>query len=546
MKENMPKQGEIDITYQQALREENKIELLEPFKGAKLHHMMNCLVCDHKWSATPLSKRQTYKKNGVGGCPNCNEVRKQNHYQQARGKVFNLLSSLNIEVLSDYDGTQTTTQLVRFRNIVCGHEFETHPGNVVQRQISCTVCGIKQRTKTVTAWSKANSEKWKESASDWQKYKSEVTALTEQTYKQYSAKINPYNYPRGRAGVEGMYHLDHIVPKRYCFDQGIPADVCAHHTNLQMIGWRENVGTRNHIKGTIPPLFFQHIAAGTKLEKYADLLVGIFPSASKFCTVGDVVTTVYDEQTNHAVIVTLTDKSHGNQKSALAASKALSAIGVRYTILFEDEMQDMQLLRAKLKHYTNEGVANRIHARQCDIRECTKEEKKALLNANHIQGNDNAPIAYGAYYEGQIVAVMTFTRPRVALGQKGNKDRTGVWELSRFCTDVAVRIPGIASRLLKTFQRNHEWKEIYSYADKRWSVGNMYHQLGFKLTADNPPDYYYVVDGVRKHRWNYRKDVLKHSLPHYDATATEYQNMEDHGYWRVWDCGTLKFTITQP
>lgn len=72
----------------------------------------------------------------------------------------------------------------------------------------------------------------------------------------------------------------------------------------------------------------------------------------------------------------------------------------------------------------------------------------------------------------------------------------------------------------------------------------MYHQLGFKLTADNPPDYFYVKDGVRKHRWNYRKDILKTTLPRYDPNKTEYQNMVDHGFWRVWDCGTLKFSMT--
>lgn len=71
----------------------------------------------------------------------------------------------------------------------------------------------------------------------------------------------------------------------------------------------------------------------------------------------------------------------------------------------------------------------------------------------------------------------------------------------------------------------------------------MYYQLGFTLTADNPPDYFYVVDGVRKHRWNFRKDVIKYTLPNYDPNITEYQNMENHGYWRVWDCGTLKFTM---
>jgi hypothetical protein len=212
-------------------------------------------------------------------------------------------------------------------------------------------------------------------------------------------------------------------------------------------------------------------------------------------------------------------------------------------MLFEDEWLDnRELITKKLEHYANStNVTQQIHARKCVIRVCSPSEKRGLLDEHHVQGNDNAQINYGAYYNDILIAVMTFCRPRVSVGHKGQY--TGMWELSRFCTDTNYRIPGIASKLLKHFQRNNQWTEIYSYADKRWSVGNMYQQLGFTLTADNPPGYFYVVDGKRKHRWNYRKDVIKNTLPNYDPNLTEQQNMTNHGFWRVWDCGTLKFTL---
>lgn len=214
-----------------------------------------------------------------------------------------------------------------------------------------------------------------------------------------------------------------------------------------------------------------------------------------------------------------------------------------FFIFYDEWATNPHLIQRKLTHYSQSSIAERIHARNCSIRLVTNAEKRELLNVNHMQGNDKAQISYGAYYNNKLVAVMTFATPRIALGAKCNKDQTGMWELSRFCTDTNFRIPGIASKLLTHFTRNHHWKEIYSYADKRWSVGNMYHQLGFTLVADNPPDYFYVVNGVRKHRWNYRKDILKNTLPNYDPTLTEYQNMVNHGFWRVWDCGTLKFSM---
>lgn len=540
----MPGAGDYNTSYALLLEVENKIRLLEPFVGAKSHHKMQCMTCDHVWTATPVSKRQTLKKHGVSGCPACSKASKAERSAVQQQYHIDQFAARGLIILDDYSGLRSTIKKMRFKNIICGHEFESYPGNMIERESSCVVCGKIERTSAVSAWSKQNSAKWRETATEWQVYKSKVSALTEQIYKKHKSKINPTNLPRGKAGVEGAYHLDHIVPKRFCFDNGIPEHVCADYTNLQMIGWRENVGSRNHIKGTVPPTFFQYISAGTKLEAYADQLIKIFPTAIRFCTIGDVVTTVYDQHSNRAIVVIPIDQQHANQKSALTASKALELAGVQHIILFEDEMVNHQLLEAKLKHYTHTGTVDRLHARQCDIRQCDKSDKKALLDANHVQGSDGSHIAYGAYHNDKLVAVMTFSKPRVALGQKGSVDRTGKWELSRFCTDVSVRIPGIASKLLKHFQRSHAWTEIYSYADKRWSVGNMYHQLGFDLVADNKPDYTYVIDGVRKHRWNYRKDILKNTLANYDPTLTEYQNMENHGMWRIWDCGTLKFSVT--
>lgn len=547
----MPKAGDVDIAYPTLLQQENKIRLLEPFKGAKQHHQMQCMVCNHIWIATPLSKRQTLKKNGVGGCPQCNVTRKEAVYMPKRQNVLRQLKERGIEVLdSGYDGRRHTIDehtysKILVKNTHCGHEFYCSPSNLIMMNVECSICGPQKRAAPLTAWSKANSAQWKETATEWQRYKAEVSSLTEQTYKQYKKQINPHNLLRGKAGIDGAYHLDHIVPKRFCFDNNIPPELCADHTNLQMIGWRENVGSRNHIKGTIPPIFFNHILTNSKLEQYATTLKQIFPAGRTFVNVADVIVTIYDELSNRAIIVLPIDQSHANLKSGISAYKSLTSASIPFTILFEDEMANTQLLAAKLTHYTQSSQVQRIHARDCVIAPCGKDEKKQLLNENHVQGNDNAQLAYGAYHKDQLVAVMTFTTPRVALGQKDRtKIKEGTWELSRFCTDVKYRIPGIASKILTHFKRNHVWKEIYSYADKRWSVGNMYHQLGFELIADNPPDYFYVINGVRKHRWNYRKDILKNTLPNYDPKLTEYQNMVNHGFWRVWDCGTLKYSIT--
>ena len=532
-----------NIPYLELLESENKIQLLEPLRTVKQHHNMMCMICNHVWSATPISKRQTFKKHGVGGCPVCNISRKQETFSITRQVNLQRLADRGIELLSsDYDGRHTMDK-IQVKNTTCGHTFWAAANNLIQAEIVCSVCGPTKRVEVLTRWSKSNSAKWKETATEWQIYKAKVSSLTDQTYATFKHKINPTNLPRGRAGAEGAYHLDHIVPKRFCFDNGIPPEICADVTNLQMIGWRENVGSRNHIKGTIPPLFFGYISSKPKMSKYTQILKKIFPTGKEFFTIANVVVTLYDSASNQAILIIPIDQTHANLKSAWHAHKILSAFNIPLIVLFEDEMNDSRLLSAKLSHYAHINDSPRIHARQCTIREVSNAEKKTLLEANHVQGNDIAHVSYGAYYNDNLVAVMTFAKPRVALGQKGSQHREGRWELSRFCTDVNFIIPGIASKLLTHFKRTREWKEIYSYADKRWSTGSMYYRLGFELTKNNPPDYSYVINGVRRHRWNYRKDILKNTLENYDPNITEYQNMQNHGFYRVWDCGTLKFTL---
>lgn len=226
------------------------IELLEEYKGAKLHHQLKCARCGHEWSATPVSKIQTHKKYGVNGCPECKQRRFEEAKRLQLAEDLNRLYERNIEIVGDVEPGQLhlTTIKVKFKNTKCGHEFETQPGNVLHKRIDCPICGKEDRTKNINDWSKQNSEEWSKTATEWQLYKSKVASLTRKNYLTHQDQINPNNLPRGKAGQEGAYHVDHVVPVRYCFENGIPEEVCADWTNLQMLGWRENVGSRDKLK----------------------------------------------------------------------------------------------------------------------------------------------------------------------------------------------------------------------------------------------------------------------------------------------------------
>ena len=126
---------------------------------------------------------------------------------------------------------------------------------------------------------------------------------------------------------------------------------------------------------------------------------------------------------------------------------------------------------------------------------------------------------------------------------KGRKNKNdGVFEISRFCT--STNVIGIASKLLKYFQRNYKWKEIYSYADRRWSEGKLYEKLGMDFVRNTKPNYWYRKNNqIRHHRFEFRKSILKDKLEIFDINKTEYENMLTNGWNRIWDCGHVLYKI---
>jgi hypothetical protein len=260
----MPRSGDTDTNYPQRLLDIG-LTILDPFKGAKKHHLLMCNACSHQWTATPLSKLQNFKRYGASGCPNCHRGKQGNTKSISRAKNIQILLDKGLTIVSDWDGRRRdgrnniATKVTVF-NPTCGHTFTSTAINLLCTDLTCAVCGSLNKVSAATAWSKANSEEWKKTATEWRVYKSKVTSLTKVSYRDNIGKINPNNNPTGRAGTEGAYHIDHIVPIRYCYDNNIPEELCAHPDNLQMLGWRENVGSRDKLKSYVPTIFESYVS----------------------------------------------------------------------------------------------------------------------------------------------------------------------------------------------------------------------------------------------------------------------------------------------
>ena len=224
------------------------------------------------------------------------------------------------------------------------------------------------------------------------------------------------------------------------------------------------------------------------------------------------------------------NKNYHLNKTELCINKNIQLIHI-----FEDEwIYRQDIVKSKLKQILGINTSKRIHARKCEIKEIDSKTKNIFLNKYHLQREDRSKIKLGAFYEDELVSVMTFSHGSISR-KKLNDDK--LWELSRFCSNSNYHIHGIASKLLTYFKRNYEWKKIYSYADRRWSQGNLYNKIGFELDSITKPNYWYVKGLNRIHRFNLRK---RYNEP---KDIPEWVLRFKEGYYKIWDCGHYKFIM---
>ena len=232
-------------------------------------------------------------------------------------------------------------------------------------------------------------------------------------------------------------------------------------------------------------------------------------------------------------------ESHGKGRSYhLNKTEMCEERGIQLIHVFENEwLEKEDIVKSRLKDLL--GIHdNTVYARKCEVREVDPRMSFSFLEENHIQGGCHSSVRLGLFSEGELVSLMTFSKPRF---RKGGPE----WELVRFCSKKGCHVPGGASRLLKAFERKMNPKSILSYADRRWSVGKMYISLGFSLVSKSKPNYWYFkirssnIDLLN--RVSCQKHKLEGFLEKFDPKKSEVENMRENGYDRIFDCGNLVF-----
>jgi hypothetical protein len=223
--------------------------------------------------------------------------------------------------------------------------------------------------------------------------------------------------------------------------------------------------------------------------------------------------------------------------------------GYKLIHIMEDEwFLRNEIVKEKIKHILNSKKETKksIYARKCNIQLINSKTKNLFLNNNHIQGEDKSDIHLGAFFEGELVSVMTFGSKRnmTSIGSNG-------FELRRFASKIDYVVVGIFSKFISYFKNNYNPKYIFTFLDLRWnpnSNDNVYEKNGFLMTELIKPDYTYYNSKVsryrRFHKFSFGKNLLKKKFPQvFSEEKTEWQIMQELGYDRIWDCGKYRYEL---
>jgi G:T-mismatch repair DNA endonuclease (very short patch repair protein) len=228
------------------------------------------------------------------------------------------------------------------------------------------------------------------------------------------------------------------------------------------------------------------------------------------------------------------ESGNKNKKYHLNKTEKCLEQDIQLFHIFDNEwIEKKEIWKSVIKNAL--GVCDvRMGARQTDIRKVVSSQAKLFCDENHLQGASNSSIRYGLFFKNELVSLMTFSKARFSKAD---------WELQRFCSKKNFLVHGGASKLLKHFRKHHDGS-IVSYANKRWSKGNLYEKLGFTFLHDSAPNYFYTKDFKNlESRNKYQKHKLKEVLNKYNNSDSEWTNMKANGYDRIWDSGNKVYLL---
>ena len=213
--------------------------------------------------------------------------------------------------------------------------------------------------------------------------------------------------------------------------------------------------------------------------------------------------------------------------------RACESKGVKLITFFDADWNQIKLrkiIKSRIKSDLK-LLTTKVHARKCIIKRISSIWAKKFLQENHLQGYSHSDVRLGLIFEDRLVCLITFKEPRFSPKYE--------WELIRFCCERNTIVMGGFSRLFKCFIDRHQPKSIISYADLRFGTGDVYKQVGFRLSHRSQPCpwYTHITGNKFHHRLKMQKHRLSQIFENFDENETAAVNIRKNKYLAVYDCG---------
>lgn len=177
---------------------------------------------------------------------------------------------------------------------------------------------------------------------------------------------------------------------------------------------------------------------------------------------------------------------------------------------------------------------------------------REFLQKHHSYSSAKCRYRYALEYEGEIVAVATFSEGRPMVRKmdtpllnvpKEEQENADIvifdsYEWVRYASLPGIRVVGGMGRLLSTFIEERFTRiepgtplEIMTYSDNEWGSGDVYSKLGFKYAGNRPPVEYYV----------HRKTFARLSARLYEKELQSGALPDD--FYIIYNLGSKKFLM---
>lgn len=215
--------------------------------------------------------------------------------------------------------------------------------------------------------------------------------------------------------------------------------------------------------------------------------------------------------------------------------KACKDKGIQLIQIWEDEWnRNEEQIKRMIAHKLGLSSQRKVFARKTAVQEVSKDAAEAFLNSHHVQGYASGSYYLGLYEKGEeeLLALLV-------LKNEAGTDRKTL-NIIRYAT--AANVVGGFTKLLKFAEKSHGPEAFITFADHSVSDGGLYENNGFVVDKELAPDYMYIVNGERKHKFGYRlKRFQTNPELEWAEGLSERELAELNGLERIWDAGKTRY-----